>query len=169
MGLQKRDAFVHGPGREQDLGDKDGAVGEAGADQVHRWQHALVEDVAGRDALVQKRLGVFKDLFLVTFEHILGNPCEGLLDDEGLLGRGLAGGGGPGLFQGLGTDRAVGAGAERQAALLRDPLADIFEAREVGVRRRGIADRGDETGARCDRLEELVHEVLQVIEGGRFL
>ena len=62
VGLQDGDAGVHGAGGNEDLRDENFIVFELFADDVHTGEQALVEDLCGLDALVDRLLDQLLDL-----------------------------------------------------------------------------------------------------------
>ena len=59
MRTQDFGALVHGAGGDQNFGDEDLVVFELFADGVHTAQKALLQDLAGRNAFIQRLLHKF--------------------------------------------------------------------------------------------------------------
>ena len=73
QGPQKLGAHVHGPGGDQDLGDKDLVVLEFLADHVHAVEQTLVQDLLNRNALVNGLLDKLLDDLGLTALQVLRN------------------------------------------------------------------------------------------------
>ena len=159
--LERCGRFVHGARGQQHLRDEHLPAAEPLADDLHRGQHALLQDVAGVDARLQQLLHVLRDRQVVAREHVGLDVFEPLREAEGRARR-------RGLVRGC-EDRVEPPGLDRQTGLLGDALPDAADAVEDRVGGNRVGDAEDHPPARGDRLEEVRHVSVELLVAGAFL